>query len=96
MAGTMKWTWEENKAFEVALVQVPDSPAKLEIIAAQMRTSVDEIKYHYDKLLQDIAVIESGRDVVPEYSPRSATPIVAKKGTRWSAQEHESYDESLI
>ncbi|CAL9241490.1 unnamed protein product, partial [Arabidopsis halleri] len=79
MAGAMKWTWEENKAFELALVEVPDSPAKLEIIAAQMRKPVEEIRYHYGKLVQDVAIIESGGVVVPEYSPRSASPIVPKK-----------------
>ncbi|KAG7605230.1 hypothetical protein ISN45_At05g042510, partial [Arabidopsis thaliana x Arabidopsis arenosa] len=56
----------------------------------------DQVSLYDDKLVQDVAIIQSGGVVVPEYSPRSATPIVAKKGTRWSALVHKSYDESLI
>ena len=32
---------------DITLVEILDSPAKLEIIAAQMRKLVEEIKYHY-------------------------------------------------
>ncbi|PIN20119.1 hypothetical protein CDL12_07193 [Handroanthus impetiginosus] len=58
-----KWSWEENKLFEVALAVVDDKdPQRWELVAAMVggeKTAADVLK-HYEILLQDLHLIESG------------------------------------
>nr|XP_043624043.1 transcription factor SRM1 [Erigeron canadensis]XP_043624044.1 transcription factor SRM1 [Erigeron canadensis] len=66
------WTRQQDIAFEHALITYPDEDAKdrWEKIAAEVPgdKSVEEIKSHYDLLLEDLDRIESGVVPLPLYS----------------------------
>ncbi|KAM0942618.1 putative transcription factor MYB-HB-like family [Dioscorea sansibarensis] len=58
-----EWTWEENKAFEVALDRVPEgTPNRWAVIAASYvpGKSPEEIAEHYERLVYDVVLIEAG------------------------------------
>lgn len=60
------WSWEENKEFEMALATIDeDSPERWEEIVSMIggggKRSVEEVKKHYEALLRDLDIIESGR-----------------------------------
>ncbi|XP_010241465.1 PREDICTED: protein RADIALIS-like 4 [Nelumbo nucifera] len=57
------WSWEENKLFEVALAIVDEeNPDRWELVAAAVGgKSAEEVKKHYDILLEDLQYIESGK-----------------------------------
>ncbi|CAI9753301.1 unnamed protein product [Fraxinus pennsylvanica] len=63
------WTAEENKLFENALAEVdPDNPAFIENVASRIPwKSIDEIKIHYQSLVEDVKVIQSGVYPIPKY-----------------------------
>ncbi|XP_073026718.1 transcription factor RADIALIS-like [Primulina eburnea] len=66
---TRSWTAKENKAFEKALaVFDEDTPDRWDNVAKSIggRTP-DEVKRHYQILLDDINYIESGRVPFPNY-----------------------------
>ncbi|KAF1863330.1 hypothetical protein Lal_00031330 [Lupinus albus] len=73
MDGSSEWSWEQDKAFESALVTHPeDAPDRWEKIAADVPgKTVEEIKQHYELLLEDINQIESGRVPLPSYNSSS-------------------------
>lgn len=65
------WTRAQDKAFENALVTYPDEDAKdrWEKIAATVPgKSVEEIKHHYELLVEDLDNIEAGLVPLPCYS----------------------------
>ncbi|KAK6127569.1 hypothetical protein DH2020_038687 [Rehmannia glutinosa] len=57
------WTIEENNMFEKALAEImPDSPAFFENIASRIPwKSIEDVQNHYQALLHDLDMIESGR-----------------------------------
>ena len=58
------WSWEENKEFEMALAVIDeDNPERWKEIASMIggKKSVEEVRKHYEALLEDIDIIESGR-----------------------------------
>lgn len=60
------WTWEENKAFEngIALYLKKESEDEWQRIAAMVPSkTVEQVKYHYKILVEDIQDIEAG--IVP-------------------------------
>ncbi|KAL1566689.1 hypothetical protein AAHA92_02266 [Salvia divinorum] len=71
---TGEWTSEENTVFENALAEVDhSSPNFFESIAAKVPwRSIDDIKLHYEALVQDIEMIESGHFPIPDYPPLDA------------------------
>ncbi|KAK4480014.1 hypothetical protein RD792_013071 [Penstemon davidsonii] len=66
---TGEWTFEENKSFENALVEFePGSIAFFENVALKFPwKSMEEIKKHYEALVEDVEMIESGRVPIPDY-----------------------------
>lgn len=57
------WTREENKEFEVALVSVDEAtPNRWEVIATMLsgNRTADDVRRHYDSLVKNIELIESG------------------------------------
>ena len=65
------WTREQDKAFENALVTYPDEDSEdrwEKIAAAVPGKSVEEIKHHYELLVEDLDNIESGIVPLPCYS----------------------------
>ncbi|XP_020520801.1 uncharacterized protein LOC110006957 [Amborella trichopoda] len=66
------WSSEENKAFERALVAVLDEtdlPERWKKVAVMVggKKSPEEIKKHYDALVQDIQSIDSDKVPIPSY-----------------------------
>ncbi|XP_057500436.1 transcription factor SRM1-like [Actinidia eriantha] len=65
----MEWTFEENKVFENALAEFGlNSPAFFEHVAFKLPyKSMEQIKRHYDCLIEDVEMIESGLFPTPKY-----------------------------
>lgn len=64
------WTREEDKAFETALatVELVEGLRRWEGIAARVPArTVEEIKRHYELLVEDVKSIEEGRVELPRY-----------------------------
>lgn len=64
-----EWNNDENKLFENALAEFdPSSPDFFESIASKVPwRSLEEIKLHYQALVQDLEMIESGNFPIPDY-----------------------------
>ncbi|KAH0451824.1 hypothetical protein IEQ34_019123 [Dendrobium chrysotoxum] len=70
------WNWEEEKAFENALAIHHETCSDWweKITAAVPGKTLEEIKHHYEFLVEDVRSIESGRVPLPNYSsPSSST-----------------------
>lgn len=65
------WTPKQNKRFEKALANYDkDTPDRWQNIAKAVGDkSVDEVKRHYEVLLEDLRRIESGHVPLPDYKP---------------------------
>ncbi|KAJ8546513.1 hypothetical protein K7X08_032390 [Anisodus acutangulus] len=79
------WSREQDKAFENALATYPDdSEDRWEKIASDVPgKTLEEVKYHYDLLLDDVSRIESGCVPLPCYnsSSESSTSHGGDEGT---------------
>ncbi|KAG6421533.1 hypothetical protein SASPL_118089 [Salvia splendens] len=64
-----KWSAQENKAFENALaVFDQDTPNRwVKVALAVGGRTPEEVKRHYDILIEDIKYIESGKVPFPKY-----------------------------
>lgn len=64
-----KWNRFEDKLFEHALVMFSDDlPDRWEKIASQVPgKSPEDVRIHYDALVHDVRVIDSGRISLPKY-----------------------------
>ncbi|KAK8698716.1 hypothetical protein V6N13_114825 [Hibiscus sabdariffa] len=78
-----KWSRDQDKAFESALVIYPeDSPDRWEKIAAAVPgKTLEEIKEHYEILLEDIEQIESGCVPLPPYDSDDSAGYASGEGT---------------
>ncbi|GAB2218972.1 hypothetical protein Droror1_Dr00006597 [Drosera rotundifolia] len=67
--GLSAWTPKQNKAFERALaIYDKDTPDRWQNVAKAVGgKTVEEVKRHYDILLQDLECIESGQVPFPKY-----------------------------
>ncbi|GLT87140.1 hypothetical protein SLE2022_052390 [Rubroshorea leprosula] len=77
------WSREQDKAFETALANYPeDSSDRWEKIAADVPGKTpEEIKQHYDLLVEDVNQIESGCVPLPSYnSSEGSTSHVGDEG----------------
>ncbi|KAJ8623604.1 hypothetical protein MRB53_032133 [Persea americana] len=76
------WTAKQNKAFERALaIFDKDTPDRWENVASMVGggKTVEEVKRHYDILVEDLKCIESGQVPFPNYKPTpSPTPTHPK------------------
>ncbi|KAM1101999.1 hypothetical protein ACFX19_010899 [Malus domestica] len=79
------WTREQDKSFENALATYPeDSSDRWEKIAADVQgKTLEEIKHHYDLLLEDLTQIEAGVVPLPCYNSSSegSTSHASDEGT---------------
>ncbi|XP_047957559.1 transcription factor SRM1-like [Salvia hispanica] len=83
------WSREQDMQFEKAIAAYPENSSdRWEKIAADVSgKSVEEIKQHYELLVEDVSRIESGFVEVPSYNPSSdgssslaGDDVPAKKG----------------
>ncbi|KAI4381717.1 hypothetical protein MLD38_007766 [Melastoma candidum] len=67
------WTLKQDKSFERALVKYDkDTPDRWQKIAKAVGgKSAEEVKRHYDVLVEDLNHIESGKVPLPDYKPPS-------------------------
>ncbi|KAG8654652.1 protein RADIALIS-like 5 isoform X1 [Manihot esculenta] len=65
------WTPKQNKLFEKALaVYDKDTPDRWQNVAKAVGgKSPEEVKRHYDLLVEDLMYIESGQAPLPTYKP---------------------------
>ncbi|XP_073026571.1 protein RADIALIS-like 3 [Primulina huaijiensis] len=64
------WTPQENKLFEKALARFDkDTPDRWQNVARAVGggKSADEVKRHFEILMEDVRRIESGRIPIPNY-----------------------------
>ncbi|KAK4780260.1 hypothetical protein SAY87_016366 [Trapa incisa] len=63
------WTSKQNKVFERALAQYDkDTPDRWKKVARAVGgKSAEEVKRHYELLIEDVKHIESGRVPLPNY-----------------------------
>ncbi|CAH8383189.1 unnamed protein product [Eruca vesicaria subsp. sativa] len=68
-SSSSSWTFKQNKIFERALaVYDEDTPNRWHNVAnAVGGKSVEEVKRHYDILVEDLINIETGRVPLPNY-----------------------------
>lgn len=65
----MTWTKKQNKLFEEALaIYDKETPDRWENLAKHVGgKTLEEVKLHYDKLIEDIKNIEEGKIPLPDY-----------------------------
>ncbi|KAL0376154.1 UNVERIFIED_CONTAM: protein RADIALIS-like 1 [Sesamum calycinum] len=71
------WTPQENKLFEKALARFDrDTPDRWQNVAREVGggKSAEEVKRHYDVLMEDLRRIESGHVPIPNYTTRNSAP----------------------
>ncbi|XP_042392145.1 protein RADIALIS-like 2 [Zingiber officinale] len=69
-SGSSSWTEQQNKLFERALaVYDKDTPNRWHNVARAVGggKTAEEVKSHYDLLIEDLKSIESGRVPYPNY-----------------------------
>ncbi|KAG0474696.1 hypothetical protein HPP92_014382 [Vanilla planifolia] len=86
------WSWDEDKAFENALVKyTEDSNGRWENIAADVPgKTVEEIKNHYRILEEDVRAIELGLVPVPSYHD-STSEVVGQEAKNLSSCKDSSH-----
>ncbi|RWW46045.1 hypothetical protein BHE74_00048053 [Ensete ventricosum] len=94
------WTWEENKLFELALVEFEeDTGDRWEKVAACVwGKTVEEVKIHYQRLVDDLNEIEAGRfsyypsvrsNSVDCYASKQPSCASGKRSAPRAPSEHE-------
>ncbi|CAO2831479.1 unnamed protein product [Amaranthus hypochondriacus] len=76
MPNLVSWTREEEKAFENAIAthSIDESNEKWDKIASVVTTkTVEEIKQHYEFLVEDVGAIEAGKVPLPNYGSDETT-----------------------
>lgn len=70
MASNSTWTHQQNKLFENALaIYDRETPDRWRNLAKAVGgKSEEEVKRHYEKLVEDIKHIESGNVALPNYN----------------------------
>lgn len=91
------WSWEEEKAFENALAIHHETCSDWweKIAATVPGKTLEEIKNHYEILVEDVSSIESGRVPLPNYaSPSSSTTEGLGDGGGNGKKSRHSYGDS--
>ncbi|WOK94832.1 transcription factor DIVARICATA [Canna indica] len=90
------WTREQDKAFENALAEHPEDCAnRWEKIAADVPgKTIEDIKRHYELLVEDISGIESGRVPLPCYPSSSEVGDKGNEGGNGKKGGQNSHDDS--
>ncbi|KAI8548836.1 hypothetical protein RHMOL_Rhmol07G0305000 [Rhododendron molle] len=86
MGSNSSWTGKQNKAFENALaIHEQDTPDRWEKITRAVGggKTVEEVKRHYEMLVEDVKQIESGQVPFPCYKSGGGN----KKGCKFMDEE---------
>ncbi|QCD98870.1 DnaJ-like protein subfamily C member 2 [Vigna unguiculata] len=81
MASSSVWTTKQNKKFENALaIYDKDTPDRWQNLARAVGgKTVEEVKRHYEMLVDDLKQIEEGRVPLPNY--RKVAAAASEAGT---------------
>lgn len=90
MAGSVSWSREEDKAFENAIathwMENEESEEQWDKIASMVPTkSLEELKLHYQLLVEDVSAIDAGQIPLPCYTGEEATSTHGFSGASSSA-----------
>ncbi|KAJ7958027.1 Protein RADIALIS-like [Quillaja saponaria] len=90
MASSSSWTPKQNKMFENALaIYDEDSPDRWHNLARAVGgKTVEEVKRHYEKLVEDVKQIEAGQVPIPNYGKIAGTGGTTK-GYNYNYMEEE-------
>ncbi|KAI4352692.1 hypothetical protein L6164_006916 [Bauhinia variegata] len=96
MASSSAWTAKQNKMFENALATYDkDSPDRWQKLARAVGgKTVEEVKRHYDKLVEDVKQIEEGQVPLPNYRKINASGT-SKAAYSYMEEEHRMKNLSL-
>lgn len=86
MTSNSTWSVQQNKLFENAIAFYDkDAPDFFHNLARSVGggKSISEVKKHYEELVEDIELIESGKIIIPKYSASGSS----EKGRRLDDQE---------
>lgn len=78
-SGTAIWSYEEEKAFEnaIAMHWIDEEASSKEqwekIASAVPNKSMEEVKQHYQLLVEDVSAIEAGHIQFPNYATEETT-----------------------
>ncbi|CAN1344245.1 Protein RADIALIS-like 3 [Linum perenne] len=73
-SSSSSWTPKQNKLFEKALALYDqDTPDRWQNVARAVGKSADEVKSHYELLINDVRAIEAGRVPYPNYRHGGST-----------------------
>ncbi|CAM0952176.1 unnamed protein product [Alopecurus aequalis] len=105
---TAAWTKEEDKAFENALAAgapppldgLPEDDWYVALAASVPARSTDEVRLHYEALVEDVGAIDAGRVPLPRYAgeesaaapPDGAGAGAASKEGGHRREDRKSYD----
>lgn len=86
MASNSGWTAKQNKRFENALaIFDKDTPDRWQNLARAVGgKTVEEVKRHYEKLVEDVKQIEEGHVPLPNYRN---VPTVGGRGYTYMDEE---------
>jgi len=89
MASSSVWTTKQNKKFENALaIYDKDSPDRWQNLARAVGgKTVEEVKRHYEMLVDDLKQIEEGRVPLPNYRKLAATEGASIRGYSYMNEE---------
>ncbi|KAL6132716.1 hypothetical protein ACLB2K_064955 [Fragaria x ananassa] len=75
LTSVSSWTAKQNKTFEISLALFSkDTPDRWDNIARIVGNKTpEEVKRHYDLLLEDVKLIESGEVPFPDYRTSSGS-----------------------
>ncbi|GLJ19562.1 hypothetical protein SUGI_0353500 [Cryptomeria japonica] len=90
------WTTAQNKMFEKAIaIYDKDTPTRWQNVAAMVGgKSPDEVKRHYEILLDDLNCIEAGQVPFPNYKSSSSSNGEASGGGNsgnWGDKENRKF-----
>ncbi|KOM49165.1 hypothetical protein LR48_Vigan07g286900 [Vigna angularis] len=92
MASSSVWTTKQNKKFENALaIYDKDTPDRWQNLARAVGgKTVEEVKRHYEMLVDDLKQIEEGRVPLPNYRKVAATEAGSIRGYSYMNEEQSS------
>uniref|UniRef100_A0A9I9DS52 Myb-like domain-containing protein n=1 Tax=Cucumis melo TaxID=3656 RepID=A0A9I9DS52_CUCME len=91
-SASSSWTPNQNKAFERALaVFDKDTPDRWLNVANAVGggKTPDEVKRHFDRLVEDVKHIESGRVPFPKYTSSSSSSSAPRTSSNANIKDQE-------
>ncbi|XP_021748976.1 transcription factor SRM1-like [Chenopodium quinoa] len=95
MPNLVSWTREEEKAFENAIAthSIDKSNEEWDKVASMVPTkTIEEIKQHYEFLVEDVGAIEAGKVPLPNYGSEDTTTTTTLSTSNTKDNQHPSFN----